>query len=231
MSMKRFRVAGHSMIPTLRPGQEVVAVDTREPRPGNLVVFEHPTRSGFWLIKRLVDSAGTVLSDNVDHGDSDSRTLGPIPIADMWDVVDHLDSGTFVDACRLLMEEDDRLAGLIGRWGLPEFWRREPGFKTLVWLILEQQVSLESGAAMYRRLTDRVETVTPQALVESGEEALRSIGVTRQKTTYLLDLAERILDGGLDLPALERQRRLFALGASQARHVAGRRPGAAGGHG
>jgi DNA-3-methyladenine glycosylase II len=205
MSMKRFRVAGHSMVPTLRPGQEVVAVDTRRPTVGNLVVFEHPERPGFWLIKRLVDDSGWVLSDDPDHGDSDSRTLGAIAIGDMWDVVAALDADTFVSACHLLMDEDDRLAELAGRWGLPDFWQRQPGFKTLVWLILEQQVSLESGAAMFRRLADLVGDIAPHSVFDAGEDALRSIGVTRQKTSYLLDLAGQITTGQLDLAELESQ--------------------------
>ena len=193
------------MIPTLRPGQEVVAVDTRRPEPGNLVVFEHPGHAGFWLIKRLSDDTGWVVSDNPEHGESDSRTLGPIPIDDLWDVVTELDEHTFLAACRLLTEEDEQLAGLVDLWGLPEFWRREPGFKTLVWLILEQQVSLESGAAMFGRLATLVGEITPHALADAGGAALRSIGVTRQKTSYLLDLAERITSGVVDLAGLERQ--------------------------
>lgn len=205
MSMKRFQVAGHSMSPTLRPGQEVVAVDTREPKPGNLVVFEHPERAGFWLVKRLVDDTGWVLSDNPEHGESDSRTLGPIAVCTLWDVVTELDDDTFVTACELLAAEDEQLAGLASRWGLPEFWQREPGYKTLVWLILEQQVSLESGAAMFRRLADLMGEVTPEAVLDAGGDALRSIGVTRQKTSYLLELAERITTEELDLFGLEGQ--------------------------
>lgn len=193
------------MTPALQPGQEVVAVNTRTPEPGNLVVFEHPDRAGFWLIKRLVDESGWVLSDNTELGDADSRTLGVIPPSDLWDVVTELDESTFIAACDLLVEEDEQLAMLSNRWGLPEFWQREPGFKTLVWLILEQQVSLESGAAMYGRVAELVGEVTPHSVGDAGEEALRSIGVTRQKTSYLLDLARRLVGGQLDLESLVHQ--------------------------
>ncbi|MGD2059768.1 MAG: S26 family signal peptidase [Acidimicrobiia bacterium] len=203
--MKRFRVAGHSMSPTLQPGQEVVAVNTREPVPGNLVVFEHPERAGFWLIKRLLDETGWVTSDNAKVADSDSRTLGPIPMADLWDVVTELDAGTFQDACRLLADEDRHLAALVGRWGLPDFWHRRPSFATLTLLILEQQVSLESGAAMYRRLADLVGEVEAEAVIAAGGDALRAIGVTRQKTAYLLELSRLIVEGTLDLDGLTTQ--------------------------
>jgi DNA-3-methyladenine glycosylase II len=44
--------------------------------------------------------------------------------------------------------------------------------------------------------------ITPEAVVASGEAALRGIGVTRQKAGYLLDLAALITDGDLDLEDL-----------------------------
>ena len=201
--MKRYRVAGHSMIPTLHPGQEVVAVSTRRAEPGNLVVFEHPDRGDFWLIKRLSREDGWVVSDNAAAGDSDSRALGPIPVDRLWPVVDRLDEETFALAADLLADEDEHLARVIDRWGLPQFWQRQPGFKTLVLLILEQQVSLESGAAMYRRLATLVGDMTPERVLAAGVDELRSIGVTRQKTTYLVELARRILEGELDLDTLE----------------------------
>lgn len=201
--MKRFRVAGHSMTPTLQPGQEVVAVTTRRAVPGNLVVFEHPHRRGFWLIKRLADDRGWVLSDNEQLSDTDSRTLGAIPIASLLPVVERLDEATFRQGADLLAGEDESLGGALERWGLPEFWHRSPGFPTLALLILEQQVSLESGAAMYRRLAGLVGPVTPENVLEAGSDRLRSIGVTRQKTGYLLELAARVVEGSIDLNDLE----------------------------
>lgn len=203
MAMKRFQVAGHSMTPTLQPGQEVVAVNTRRAVSGNVVVFEHPERPGFWLIKRLADESGWIGSDNEEHSDTDSRTLGRIPVDLLQPVVDRLDEETFRQGVKLLVSEDEHLARLVERWGVPEFWQRQPGFKTLVLLILEQQVSLESGASMYRRLADLLDDVIPRAVAEAGEDRLRSIGVTRQKAGYLLELSRRIEEGELDLDAVE----------------------------
>lgn len=191
------------MTPTLQPGQEVVAITTRRAVPGNLVVFEHPQRPDFWLIKRLTDNEGWVVSDNNAHGDSDSRTLGHLPIDSLLPVVERLDEETFPLAVDLLAREDEHLGAAVHRWGLPEFWHRSPGFPTLVLLILEQQVSLESGAAMYRRLFDLLGQVTPAKVLAAGPDRLRSIGVTRQKTGYLVELAARIEAGDFDLDALE----------------------------
>jgi DNA-3-methyladenine glycosylase II len=208
------------MLPNLKPGDEVVATDTRRARVGEVVVFEHPGQPGFWMIKRVAEPPGVidsdqawVLSDNPKETRADSRTLGALPSAALWPVVERFDAATFVDACKLLAEEDAALKAVIERHGIPEFWARPTGFATLVLLILEQQVSLESGAAMFHRLGTLLGKVTPATVAAVGEEGLRGIGVTRQKTRFLLDLAVLTLDGGFDLEALDR------LQVEEARHA------------
>jgi DNA-3-methyladenine glycosylase II len=69
---------------------------------------------------------------------------------------------------------------------------------------MEQQVSLESGAAMYRRLHGLIGAITPEAMIAVTEANLREIGVTRQKSLYLLGLAAAIVSGELDLDDLAR---------------------------
>ncbi|MBW3667372.1 MAG: DNA-3-methyladenine glycosylase 2 family protein [Actinobacteria bacterium] len=222
--MRRYEVAQRSMVPNLRPGQEVVATDSRPAQIGDVVVFEHPHRPGFWMIKRMAESpaelAGDqawVLSDNPAETRADSRTLGPLPRAALLPVVERLDAETFAEASLLLADEDESLAAVVAAHGVPRFWSRRPGFATLVWLIMEQQVSLESGVAMYRRLAALTGQVTPGSVAAAGENGLRSIGVTRQKTGYLLDLAGLILGGELDLeetgslPDDEARSRLLAV--------------------
>lgn len=201
--MRRFTVSGHSMLPTIKPGEEVVVTSKRKPGQGDIVAFPHPGDSDIWLIKRLADEAGTVVSDNTDDSALDSLDLGPIDIATMMPVVERLDATTFAEACAFLAEEDRALAGLVDQFGIPAFWHRTEGFPTLVLLILEQQVSLESGAAMYRRLTESLGIVSPRTVLEAGDTALRSIGVTRQKAAYLLGLADAVVTGDIDLAALD----------------------------
>ena len=81
-------------------------------------------------------------------------------------------------------------------------WDREPGFATLVRIILEQQVSLASADAMYRRLSSAIQPITPENVIAAGALYLRSFGVTRQKAAYFINLAEAIQSGALDLHAL-----------------------------
>ena len=64
-------------------------------------------------------------------------------------------------------------------------WRRATGFSTLVHIILEQQVSLRSGKAMFDRLNQNINPFEPEGFIKRGETYLRSLGVTRQKSAYL----------------------------------------------
>jgi len=53
---------------------------------------------------------------------------------------------------------------VLQKYGRPPLWVREPGFPTLVYIILEQQVSLASAKAAFDRLKAAVRPLTPDAL-------------------------------------------------------------------
>ncbi|WP_340148424.1 DNA-3-methyladenine glycosylase [uncultured Sneathiella sp.] len=79
---------------------------------------------------------------------------------------------------------------------------RPAGFEPLAKIIVEQQVSLASAEAIWRRLTDAIVPFTPLQMVEFSEEDLRGLGLSRQKARYCRTLAEDILDGRLTLDGL-----------------------------
>ncbi len=83
-------------------------------------------------------------------------------------------------------------------------WGRRPGFPTLVHIILEQQVSLASARAGYRRLDLHLGGITPEKIHAMEVAGLRQFGLTRQKARYCFGLAETILDGTLDLAQVAR---------------------------
>jgi len=105
-------------------------------------------------------------------------------------------------AAHELATVDPDLAGILARHGPPPLWAREPGFATLAAIILEQQVSLRSGAAALARLERAAGGLDPARVVALGEERAREAGLTRQKARYVVGLAERVIDGRLDPDAL-----------------------------
>lgn len=107
-----------------------------------------------------------------------------------------------ITAADTLAAQDADLAGVIARFGYPPLWPREPGFPTLLKLILEQQVSLASAQATYDRLLAVVGELTPESLLVLDDETLRGIGFSRQKARYGRLLAEAVQSGSLDMESL-----------------------------
>jgi DNA-3-methyladenine glycosylase II len=101
-----------------------------------------------------------------------------------------------------LARRDARLRSVLEDFGPPPHWTRPPGFATLVLFILEQQVSLASAQAAFRRLEEAVGEVTPEALPAFDDAELRAVGFSRQKIGYVRALAGAVRDGSLDLDGL-----------------------------
>lgn len=110
-----------------------------------------------------------------------------------------VDAETLPDAVEYLCERDLDLADVVGRWGAPPLWDREPGFATLVLIILEQQVSLASARAAFDRLVAAIGAPEPEPFLQLSDADLHGIGFSRQKTRYGRCLAEAVRDGTLDL--------------------------------
>jgi DNA-3-methyladenine glycosylase II len=118
------------------------------------------------------------------------------------------DGGPALTATRLaeaveeLVARDADLAGIVARYGPPPLWDREPGFPTLLHIMLEQQVSLASARAAFDRLRGVANPLTPGRFLELTDAELLAIGFSRQKARYGRALAEALGSGTLDLHAL-----------------------------
>lgn len=104
-----------------------------------------------------------------------------------------LDKESLRIATQALARRDVALGALVARNGVPPLWSRPPGFATLVQLILEQQVSLASAAAVYRKLKATLPRVTPTGFHALTDATLRECGFSRQKIRYCRALAEQLV--------------------------------------
>ena len=111
---------------------------------------------------------------------------------------------TFANGLHFLCERDPDLAKIMDKLGPPPMWAREPGFPTLIHIILEQQVSLASARAAYKRLLAEASPLTPARFLQLDDYTLKQVGFSRQKTSYARGLAQSILNGQLDLEELEK---------------------------
>ena len=109
-----------------------------------------------------------------------------------------LTTETLSAAAKTLAARDRHLASIYRIHGAPPMWARRPGFSTLLRIVLEQQVSLISARAMFERLRSNIEPFTAERFIEFGEPSLRSLGVTRQKAHYCVQVAHAFTNGHLD---------------------------------
>jgi DNA-3-methyladenine glycosylase II len=105
-------------------------------------------------------------------------------------------------AAEALAERDQDLARSFERLGPPPLWDREPGFPTLVHIILEQQVSLASARAAFDKLEATITPFEPAAFLALDDAQLKAIGFSGQKGRYCRQLARSMLDRSLNLDAL-----------------------------
>ena len=105
----------------------------------------------------------------------------------------------FLTAVRELAQRDADLASVLQKYGQPPLWVRDPGFPTLVYIILEQQVSLASARAAYQRLQAATRPLTPLRFLRLTDIQLKQIGFSRQKTLYTRLLADFLVRGHFDL--------------------------------
>ena len=105
----------------------------------------------------------------------------------------------FSQGVRLLTDRDEHLAEVVQTYGEPPLWVREPGFPTLVYIILEQQVSLASARAAFGRLQAAAKPLTPKRFLKLNDAELLGIGFSRQKTLYTRLLAESLARRHFDL--------------------------------
>lgn len=101
------------------------------------------------------------------------------------------------EAAAALAARDRHLASIYRVHGPPPMWGRQPGFRTLLRIILEQQVSLISARSMFERLRANIDPFEPQSFIECGEAYLRSLGMTRQKAHYAIQVAHAFSNGDL----------------------------------
>ena len=108
------------------------------------------------------------------------------------------------DARRWLAARDPVLAR--AHAAAPVFpWRLRPGgFSGLLKMIVEQQVSIASAAAIWRRVETGLAEVTPEAVLARDLETLRSFGLSAPKARYALGLAEAVRARRIDFAGLDR---------------------------
>jgi len=100
-------------------------------------------------------------------------------------------------AADYLAKTDPQLAPIIARAGTPSIVPNKQYYQALVESIISQQLSVKAAATIQKRFLDLFpgeDFPTPGMILEKDIEELRSVGLSRQKGTYIQDLAVKVLE-------------------------------------
>ena len=113
-------------------------------------------------------------------------------------------------AIRHLQQADPVMAAIIERIGPFKMRYREPSFDAMARSIVFQQLHGKAAATIFERvrcacLNGSVQSgsgLTPASILALSEAQLRACGLSRQKLSYLRDLAQRTASGEIDFARL-----------------------------
>ena len=95
-----------------------------------------------------------------------------------------------------IAEHDPRMAQLIATHPQPTFRPHTDYYRELVESIISQQLSVKAAATIYKRFVDSFgHFPEPDEILARGDDQLRAIGLSGQKTRYIKDLAAKVLSG------------------------------------
>jgi 3-methyladenine DNA glycosylase/8-oxoguanine DNA glycosylase len=102
-----------------------------------------------------------------------------------------------------LKKSDPVMAAIIERVGPFRMQFGEPTFHSLAESILYQQLNGKAAATIFDRFTALAgDPLTPQGILKLTDTQMRGVGLSRQKTAYLRDLAEKTAAGLLEFERL-----------------------------
>jgi DNA-3-methyladenine glycosylase II len=102
-----------------------------------------------------------------------------------------------------LKKSDPILRAIIERVGPCRMEFGEPVFHSLAEAIVYQQLNGKAAVTIFNRFAALAgEPVTPEGILKLTPENMRAVGLSKQKSSYLFDMAERASRGELDFARL-----------------------------
>ncbi|OLE13025.1 MAG: hypothetical protein AUG89_06155 [Acidobacteria bacterium 13_1_20CM_4_56_7] len=103
-----------------------------------------------------------------------------------------------------LKKSDPLMRAIIERVGPCRMEYGDPNFHSLAEAIVYQQLNGKAAATIFKRFTALAgDPVTPAGILKISAEHLRAVGLSKQKSSYLFDMAERAQRGDLDFSRLD----------------------------
>jgi DNA-3-methyladenine glycosylase II len=102
-----------------------------------------------------------------------------------------------------LKKSDPVMSAVIERVGPFRMEYGEPTFHSLAEAIVYQQLNGKAAVTIFKRFTDAAgDPVTTEGILKMTEQQMRAVGLSKQKSSYLRDLAEKTKAGLLEFDRL-----------------------------
>ncbi len=99
-----------------------------------------------------------------------------------------------------LLKNDKTLSKIIKKVGNCNLKPHNDYFISLVDAIVSQQLSVKAAASIFKKFSNHFENeITPNKIIETDHEILRSLGLSNAKAKYVKDLCEKVLDKTVDV--------------------------------
>ena len=102
------------------------------------------------------------------------------------------------DACQALAKHDRVMRRLINTYQDVRLTSRGSAFETLLRAIVGQQISVKAAQSVWQRFEQRAGEISPHIIAKLPPRALQACGLSKQKTSYIRDLAGHFLNGEIN---------------------------------
>ena len=104
-----------------------------------------------------------------------------------------------------LKTRDKKLTSAIDKIGRLQRETNNDLFSALVSSIVGQQISSKAQVTIWKRMNEGLGKITPKTILACPEAELQSFGISFRKASYIRGAAERVMDGRLDISALQKK--------------------------
>src|ERR1700739_4993185 len=102
-----------------------------------------------------------------------------------------------------LKKSDPTMSAIIEKVGPCKIEYGDPSFASLAEAIVYQQLNGKAAVTIFNRFADLAgRPLTPEGILKLTDEQMRSVGLSKQKSSYLKDMAQRAARGELDFSRL-----------------------------